>query len=290
MDTLSLWFRGYPASVGTFVEGPAGTYTMTASGTDITGTADEFHYAYKKLTGAGSIIAKVLSVSNTDVWAKAGVMIRETLDPDSKHALACVTPGNGVAFEGRADTAGASFSQNRTQLTAPQRIKLERNAAGTFTVTRSDDGVTWIPLNNAPAQMILMDAPTIYIGLAVTAHNANATCAAQFSNVTMTGTISQEDWKHQDIGITYNSPEPMYVVLNDTAVVYHDDPNAALTDQWTEWTVALQDFADQGVDLTDIESIGIGVGTKGDTTTAGGSGTLYSDDVRLYRPAQAAGQ
>jgi hypothetical protein len=77
---LSLWFRGYPASVGSFVEGPAGTFTMTASGADIWAVngveADEFHFAYKTLSGAGSIIAKVNSIQNTNDWAKAGVMIR----------------------------------------------------------------------------------------------------------------------------------------------------------------------------------------------------------------------
>jgi hypothetical protein len=290
MDTLSLWFRGHRASVGSFQEGPVGTYTMTASGTDITGEADEFHFAYKKLTGPGSITAKVLSVGNTDPWAKAGVMIRETLDPDSRHALACVTPGNGVASEGRVYTAQASFSLSQPGFTAPQWVKLERTAAGEFTVTRSADGITWLPLENVPSQMITMDAPTVYIGLAVTAHNATATCEAVFSNVTTAGNVSQEDWVHQDIGITSNVPEPLYVALNGTAVVYHEDPNAVLVEQWTEWRIALQQFADQGVDLTKVESLAVGVGTQGDTTTPGGSGVLYFDDIRLYRPATAAGQ
>ena len=84
---LSIWFRGLPGSVGSFVEAPVGTYTLTASGADIWGTADQFHFAYKTLTGAGSIVARVQSVQNTNGWAKAGVMIRETLDAGSKHAL-----------------------------------------------------------------------------------------------------------------------------------------------------------------------------------------------------------
>ncbi|MHC4206501.1 MAG: hypothetical protein ACYSTT_17755, partial [Planctomycetota bacterium] len=77
---LSLWFRGYPAAVGSFTEGPTGTYTMVGSGSDIWGNADEFQYAYKTLTGVGSIVARVQSVENTNNWAKAGVMIRETLE------------------------------------------------------------------------------------------------------------------------------------------------------------------------------------------------------------------
>jgi len=83
---LSIWFRGYPVSVGNFVEAPFGTYTMTDSGTDIWYQSDEFHYAYKTLNGAGSITARVDSIQNTNDWAKAGVMIRETLDADSAHA------------------------------------------------------------------------------------------------------------------------------------------------------------------------------------------------------------
>ena len=53
---LSIWFHGNPASVGSFVEGPVGTYTMTGSGTDIWNEADEFHFAYKMLTGVGTIL------------------------------------------------------------------------------------------------------------------------------------------------------------------------------------------------------------------------------------------
>ena len=57
--SLSLWFKGYPAYVGSFIEGPTGTYTMTSSGTDIYNTADEFHFAYKEVSGAVTIVAKV---------------------------------------------------------------------------------------------------------------------------------------------------------------------------------------------------------------------------------------
>ncbi|MHC4325083.1 MAG: PA14 domain-containing protein, partial [Planctomycetota bacterium] len=89
---LSLWFRGYPVSTGSFVEAPAGTFTMAGSGRDIWDSADEFHYAYRTFTGTGSMIAKVESVDNTNVWAKAGVMIRESLEPGSVHATMVVTP------------------------------------------------------------------------------------------------------------------------------------------------------------------------------------------------------
>jgi hypothetical protein len=76
----------------------------------------------------------------------------------------------------------------------------------------------------------------------------------------------------------------MYVALNGTAVVYNTDPNAVQTTTWTEWVIPLQQFADMGVPLTNVTSITIGFGTRGNTTTVGGTGQMYFDDIRLYRP------
>jgi len=85
-------------------------------------------------------------------------------------------------------------------------------------------------------------------------------------------------------GEIFNSTEQMYVVLNDSAVVYNDDPEAVMAIEWTEWRIALQAFADQGVNLADVNTIGIGFGDRSNPQ-AGGSGTMYFDDIRLYPPA-----
>jgi hypothetical protein len=84
-----------------------------------------------------------------------------------------------------------------------------------------------------------------------------------------------------------NFPAPMYVAVADAngpteEVVYHENPYAALTGTWTEWIIDLQDFADQGVDLTDISSISIGFGHRNNPQPAG-SGRIFFDDIRLYR-------
>jgi len=290
---FSLWFRGYPASVGSFTEAPFDTYTITSSGTDITDQSDGFHYAYKMLTGPGSIIAKIVSVDNTDPWAKAGVMIRETLEPGSKHALICVTPSNGVASVVRVNTDDESYISNQTGITAPHWVKLERDLAGNFTVFHSANGSSWVSLEDFTSQRIQMGA-NVYVGLAVTSRNADATCQAVFSNVSITGNVSQQQWMNQDIGITNNAPEPMYIAISNSTgtpvIVYHDDPNATVTNIWTEWVIPLQDFEDQGLILTDVDRIAIGIGTKGNITTPGGSGKMYIDDIRLYRPRDAAGE
>ncbi len=102
---------------------------------------------------------------------------------------------------------------------------------------------------------------------------------------------SRRDWTEEGVGVlslwfygdASNAAEPMYVVLNGSAVVTHDNPNAAQL-EWTEWTIDLQRFADQGVNLANVNTIGIGFGNR-NNPLAGGSGTMYFDDIRLYQPA-----
>jgi hypothetical protein len=80
-------------------------------------------------------------------------------------------------------------------------------------------------------------------------------------------------------GSSSNAAEQMYVALNGTAVVNHDNPEAALSRNWTEWNIDLQAFADQGVNLSNVNSI-----TLGFSSVTGGTGTMYFDDIRLYAP------
>ncbi|MCP4250296.1 MAG: hypothetical protein GY778_24905, partial [bacterium] len=245
---------------------------MTAAGADIAGTSDEFHFAYKALTGPGTITARVDSLADTDPWTKAGVMIRETLDGDSKNAFVCVTPGNGVVSQGRTDTASASFSAAEAAVTAPHWVRLERDAAGNFTASHSANGTTWTPIAGSVPTNIPM-ASEVYVGLALTSHNAAEMAEAKLSNVTITGTVGPQ-WMHQDVGIQSNAAEPLYVALcNSTGapvVLAHGDADASVTDVWTEWTIDLQAFADQGLNVADVDKIAIGLGTQGDPAAAGG--------------------
>ena len=282
---LSLWFHGAPASTGSFVEGPVGTYTMTASGDDIWNNADQFHYAYKTLTGAGSIVAKVESLQNTNAWAKAGVMIRDTLDAGSKHAMMIVSAASGLSLQYRTDTDGASASVDTPDLAAPYWVKIERTPAGMLAASYSVDGITW---RSAGASVNISMSATAHIGLAVTSHDAALTCEAVFSNVSTTGMVSGS-WTNQDIGIASNAAEPLYFAVSNAsgtpAVVPHDDINAAQIDEWTEWIIPLQAFSDQGINLVNVDKIAIGLGTGSGTAGPGGTGTMYIDDIRLYRPA-----
>jgi hypothetical protein len=82
-------------------------------------------------------------------------------------------------------------------------------------------------------------------------------------------------------GDSANAAEQMYVTLNGNARVNYDNPDAATLTRWTEWNIDLQAFADQGVNLANVNSI-----TLGFSSVTGGAGTTYFDDIRLYAPEQ----
>ncbi len=88
-------------------------------------------------------------------------------------------------------------------------------------------------------------------------------------------------------GDSANAAEPLYAGIANAAgapgIVAYDDPSAATSGRWTEWRIALQAFADQGIDLTNVDKIAIGLGSKAGAA-AGGTGTMYIDDIRLYQP------
>ncbi len=111
------------------------------------------------------------------------------------------------------------------------------------------------------------------------------------SEATLTLT-SNRDWTVKGVntltiwfrGDAANAAEPMYVALNDSAVVTNDDPDAAQASTWTQWNIDLMRFADQGVNLANVNSITLGLGNRSNPV-AGGSGMMYFDDIRLFPPA-----
>jgi hypothetical protein len=124
----------------------------------------------------------------------------------------------------------------------------------------------------------------VYVGLAVTSHDAALTCEAVFSGVQTTGTVTGQ-WQSQDIGIYSNSAESIYVAVGNntgvSAVVVNDDPAATQIDAWTEWVIPLQAIADQGINLADVDNISIGIGDR-TNPQPGGAGKIYIDDIKLY--------
>ncbi|MHC4542743.1 MAG: DUF1349 domain-containing protein, partial [Planctomycetota bacterium] len=268
-------------------EGPNDTYTMTAAGADIWDFSDEFHFAYKELSGSGSIAVRVDSVEHTNNWAKAGVMIRRTLEANSANTLMYLTPDGRAGVQVRFMDGDVTYggSSEPGAFMGPMWVRLTR-AGDEILFELSADGVNWMNFLGEDGSVGVPMNPDVYVGLVLTSHEPGVLCTAEFSNLEIVGSV-RPPWADQDIGITSNVAEPMYVSLTNAAgppaVVYHDDPNAAILDTWTEWAVPLQAFADQGIDLTDVDAIALGFGDKGNPQP-GGSGQMYFDDMRLYRP------
>ncbi|MGB8170773.1 MAG: putative Ig domain-containing protein [Chthoniobacteraceae bacterium] len=154
-------------------------YTVAGGGTDIWGTSDKFRFVSQTFTGDGEVIVRVTSQTNTDPWAKAGIMLRETLNANSRHAMMVLTPGNGTAFQYRTATGGASATAAGVAAAAPNNwLRLTRRG-NVFTGYRSSDGITWTQVGTATVPM----ATAINVGICVTSHNNTTRSTATFDNL-----------------------------------------------------------------------------------------------------------
>jgi Bacterial Ig domain len=127
------------------------------------------------------VIARVASITNTHAWAKAGVMIRETLTADSKHALVVTSISKGYAFQRRQDVGDYSVHTSGGTGTAPGWVRLVRTG-DLFEAYRSANGTTWTRIGSDTIPM----GTTVYAGLAVTSHNAAAATTAVIDNFRVT--------------------------------------------------------------------------------------------------------
>jgi hypothetical protein len=286
---LSLWLRGQPIRFQKLAEDDI---LMSSTSGDVWDVVDHFRYVFKRLTGDGTIVAKVESMTNTAGWAKAGVMIRDSLEPGSMHALEMLAPGGLCAFQNRQfnDEPSYTANGNNGQFTFPHWVKLERKG-NQFTAYHSDDGVNWtLQADEAggggPNPQTITMSSTVYIGLMVTSNNMNRACVAEFSNIKFTGTVSGS-WQTADVGpaIVGNDTAPLYVAVEDSAgktvTIVHPDPAAVNLTAWTEWKIPLTDLA--GVNLAKIKKLYIGVGDKANPTPDG-YGRIYLDDIRVTKP------
>ncbi|MFC4598396.1 family 10 glycosylhydrolase [Cohnella hongkongensis] len=158
----------------------SGSFTLTSRASDIWGTQDKLNYIYRPMTGDGAIVARVNAMSNMNGWAKAGVMIRETLNPSSKHADMMMTPDNGATFQYR-QTGGGSTTDSIASASVPRWVKLERSGHQ-FIGYVSANGTTWTEVGR---RTIAMDS-AVYVGLALSnPGNSNANQAV-FQQVQLT--------------------------------------------------------------------------------------------------------
>jgi len=155
-----------------------GEFTVEGSGYDIWQTADAFHYVYQEASGDFQITARVASQDFTDNWAKAGVMVRESLAAGSRHAMVVATPLNGISMQRRGSTGGSSERPGTTWGFAPCWVRLLRSGDKLIGYA-SLDGLTWEKL----AERTMAASDPVLVGLCVTAHNDFALSRVRFDEI-----------------------------------------------------------------------------------------------------------
>jgi hypothetical protein len=181
-----------PAGSATFANG---TYTLTASGTDIWDTADHMHYLYKAMSGDGEVVARVASLNNTDFWSKTGIMIRANTTAGSPNAFMLETGPNfghnEPVFQWRdnQDGGSADFGNHVNGIqAAPVWLRLVRSG-NTFTGFWAQDinsGQSHGPWNVIGNTHNVTMGTSVLVGLALTAHNNGTTATATFDHVSVT--------------------------------------------------------------------------------------------------------
>jgi hypothetical protein len=177
------WQTGDIGSVGlvgnSSYDSSLGVMTVTGSGVGIGTTSDEFQFVWQLASGDCSITAKVTTLQDTGGLAKAGVMIRETLNVNSMFADLVMTPASGAYFQYRNRTAGSSRGVQSSGQTVPYWVRVTRSGS-TFNGYISSDGVSWVQVGIG--RTISM-ASSVYIGLCLTSGSNAALDTSTFSNV-----------------------------------------------------------------------------------------------------------
>ncbi|AQQ10370.1 Beta-xylosidase [Sedimentisphaera cyanobacteriorum] len=155
-----------------------GIYTVCGGGDDIWGSSDNFHYASFVGEADGFITAKVESMVNTSDWAKAGLMVRQSLSSDSKHAMIACTAGQGASFQYREQQAGESDSVKDASGGSSGWLRLEK-AGSLLTGYYSSNGSDWREVGSRTIDI----TGGFRAGLCVTAHNDSKLSDVIFSNV-----------------------------------------------------------------------------------------------------------
>lgn len=162
------------------------TFTVAGAGVDIWSTADSFHFAWQNSGGDCEVIARVASISNPNSWAKAGVMIRESLAPGAANAYVALTAENGVIFQWRDAGNGPSSYVQGPLVSAPYWLRLTRSNT-VFKAFHSPNGADWTQFGG---NLNLNLASNVIVGLAVTAVNSNALNTSTFDYVRVNNAAS----------------------------------------------------------------------------------------------------
>ena len=146
-----------------------GIWQLQGGGDDIWSIADTFHFVWQQMAGDGTVGAQVVTQTATNLWAKAGVMMRASTDPGSSYYAAYFTPGHGVRVQYRPSTGvDAMDAGPGVALQVPGYVEVTRTGT-TFTASTSTDGTNWLPVPGSTRTLPTLSGGLLS-GMAITSH------------------------------------------------------------------------------------------------------------------------
>jgi len=290
--SLSLAFRGSAAVGDLAYDAELDRYTIQAQGNGLADETDSIVFAYTQFTGDGDVVVRVRSLERINGDTISGLMIRESLDPGALMVFAGYQSGGQATLRWR-DAVDAPLAGDIEEpdfpatIVIPQWFRITRTG-DTFAAAYSADKVAWEPLGD-PVTVDMSNE--VFLGLGVAANiaddNVGTTTTSELNGLEVTGSVDPALPLDTvtNVGMPKNPAEPFYVAVEDAAgkvaVANHpDNPMALQSRLWQDWMIDLAAMSAQGVDLTQVKKIYIGVGDR-DNPTVGAEGLVLVDDIRL---------
>lgn len=161
-----------------------GGMTISGAGSDIFGTSDQFHYVWQALAGDGSVSARVVTETNTNAWAKTGVMMRQSTDAQAPYYYLLLSASNVISVQYRTSYGAVAIDRYKASAAPPAYLRITRSG-NVYTAYTSSDGVSWNAIAGSSVTMT-MTSPVL-AGLAVTSHNGAALNTAIVDHIGLTG-------------------------------------------------------------------------------------------------------
>lgn len=205
---------GEPVVTGTSVAVEGG-FDVTGGGEDIGGTSDQLHFLYESRTGDFDVRVRVESVAFVDVWTKAGLMVRESLNPGSAQACVLATPTiSGILFQSRSASNAAASSSGNHRVNFPftwLRLKREGELISGFA---SFDGLYWSLVDAATVAL----PESVLVGMAVSSHASESAAVARFREF---GDVGPDARGAKYYDIEPPGPSSRRTGLAITEIMYH---------------------------------------------------------------------
>lgn len=170
---------GSPSPVGeTCYNASTDEYYQESYGTSISGTADSYHFAYKTNSNDIEITARITDLQNPSSNGTAGIMIRDGLSANSKHAYIGLVNNSTATFRYRNSDGAGTFISNSNNVSATEWLKLILDGS-MLSGYHSADGANWTLIESTNISM----SGTCYVGLASTSNNSLNANETTYDNV-----------------------------------------------------------------------------------------------------------